>query len=72
MRTWRKRCVAPDAVYQEAHRRYPNAVGQHELYCVAFFGHGRPRNLQHKRTTESIWRGLLRECLDQYIRGIIH
>ena len=63
--------MAPTIVYQEAHRRYPNEVGLACLYGVAFFGHGRPSNVTHKRTTESIWRGLLRECLDEYIRGII-
>lgn len=71
MRTWRKRSVAPLAVYREAHRQYPNAVGTDSLYGVAFFGHSRPRNLDHLRTTESIWRGLLRKCLQQHIHRII-
>lgn len=59
----------PIPVYREAHRRYPAAVGEDGLYNVAFFGHGRPANLGHNRTPESIWRGLLRKCLREYIEA---
>lgn len=57
----------PATVYMRAHLDYPREVAQHGLYCVAFFGHGRPRNLTHKRTTESLWRGLVRKHLRAYI-----
>ncbi len=53
----------PVRVYQEAHRLYPDRVAKKSLYCMAFFGHSRPANLDHKETTESIWRGLIREIL---------
>ena len=53
----------PDRVYSEAHKLYPDRVAKSGLYCVAFFGHARPLNLGHKETTESIWRGLIREVL---------
>lgn len=55
--------------FQNAHLQYPAAVGAKSLYGVAFFGHGRPKNLDHKETTSSIWRGLVRKCLrEQFSR----
>ena len=57
----------PVAVYTEAHRRYPDAVAERGLYCVAFFGHGRPADLDHRETTESIWRGLVRQVLAEHV-----
>ncbi len=53
----------PIRVYQDAHMEYPQAVAAKGLYTVAFFGHGRPSNLAHKETCESIWRGLVRKHL---------
>ena len=58
----------PDEVYARAHTEYPNAVAGKGLYCVAFFGHGRPNNLNHKETTESVWRGLIRKHLREYAK----
>ena len=57
----------PIAVYQKAHAAYPDAVAKKGLYCMAFFGHGRPSSLNHKETCESVWRGLVRRCLREYI-----
>ena len=56
----------PVAVYRRAHLEYPRAVGEKRLYCVAFFGHGRPKDLEHKETCESVWRGLVRRYLREY------
>ncbi len=56
----------PIEVYSRAHVEYPRAVGAKSLYGVAFFGHGRPKDLDHKETTGSIWRGLVRKHLRQY------
>jgi len=53
----------PIAVYKEAHAQYPKAVADQELYCAAFFGHSHPHT---KITIESVWRGLLRKCLNEY------
>lgn len=53
----------PVAVYMKAHLAYPDAVAQKGLYGMAFFGHGRPTNLRHNETCESIWRGLIRKYL---------
>jgi hypothetical protein len=53
----------PLRVYQRAHAEYPNEVAKRGLYAFAFFGHKRPANLEHKETTESVWRGLLRRIL---------
>lgn len=53
----------PDEVFRKAHLEYPNAVAKKGLYCMAFFGHGRPSNLDHKETCESVWRGLCRKYL---------
>lgn len=61
----------PISVYQKAHAEYPKAVARKGLYCVAFFGHSRPKNLKHKETCESIWRGLIRKHL-QSIQLISH
>ncbi len=66
LRTNDKRSALPHAVLVEAHRRYPKAVGEFDLYGVAFFGHGRPSGLTHKRTCEGIWRGLIRQCLREH------
>lgn len=56
----------PVEVYRRADREYPQAVGDRGLYCVAFFGHGRPSDLTHKETCESVWRGLVRKHLRAY------
>jgi len=56
----------PVEVYRRAHRDYPGAVGAVGLYGVAFFGHGRPHNIGHKETCESVWRGLVRMHLRKY------
>ena len=53
----------PDVVFRSAHQDFPNAVGAKGLYCMAFFGHGRPSGLTHKETPESVWRGLCRKHL---------
>jgi hypothetical protein len=60
----------PIEVFKRAHRDYPNAVGEFELFCVAFFGHNRPANLLHKRTPKSVWRGLCRKHLNTYISEV--
>ena len=57
----------PVEVYRRAHLEYPQAVGNKGLYAMAFFGHGRPLNLTHRETTESVWRGLIRKHLRAYI-----
>lgn len=59
----------PDEVYGRAHAEYPNAVARKGLYAMAFFGHGRPKDLDHKETCESVWRGLVRKYLSLYVKG---
>lgn len=61
------RSSLPTEVYMRAHLAYPDAVAEKGLYCMAFFGHGRPRDLNHRETTSSVWRGLIRRCLREYI-----
>ena len=68
--------VLPLGVWRLAHALYPQAVAAKSLYCVAFFGHGRPRDLDHLETTSSIWRGTVRRALRDYIaspylRGLV-
>jgi hypothetical protein len=56
----------PDEVYSRAHAEYPRAVALKGLYAMAFFGHGRPKDLDHKETCGSVWRGLVRKHLKAY------
>ena len=56
----------PVEVFRRAHKEYPRAVGDLGLYCMAFFGHGRPRDLEHKETCDSVWAGLCRKHLRAY------
>jgi hypothetical protein len=56
----------PVAVLSEAHKRYSLTVAHKGLYGVAFFGHSRPSALSHSETTESIWRGICRQCLKEH------
>jgi hypothetical protein len=58
----------PIAVFQKAHAEYPKEVGKHGLYAMAFFGHSRPIDLDHQRTCGSVWRGLCRRLLREYIQ----
>lgn len=57
----------PVPVFQEAHRRYPQAVARQSLYAAAFFGHSHPHTV---RTPESVWRGVVRQCLREYVNTI--
>ena len=59
----------PVNVYRKAHLLYPNVVASKDLYAMAFFGHSRPKNLIHKETCESVWRGLVRKCLREYVKN---